>query len=55
MVAMQKLNDQIDIIKMRSKKTEVEMNARLKEALEKKKQKDTRGKLYRIHSHILGW
>jgi hypothetical protein len=29
---------------MRSKKIEVEMNNRLKEALEKKKQKDNRGK-----------
>ena len=44
MVTMQRLQEQIESVKARSKKVEVEMQNRLKEALEKKKQKDNRGK-----------
>ena len=52
MNTMQRLTEQIDAVKARSKKVEVEMQNRLKEALEKKKQKDNRGKLKYTHRYI---
>ena len=51
MTTMQRLQEQIDAVKARSKKVEVEMQNRLKEALEKKKQKDNRGKLNTSNTH----
>eukprot|EP00347_Sterkiella_histriomuscorum_P009781 403339917 len=48
MVTMQRLQEQIESVKARSKKVEVEMQNRLKEALEKKKQKDNRGAIFAL-------
>jgi hypothetical protein len=42
---MTKLQDQVEDVKKRSKKMEVDMKRITMEALEKKKAKDTRGKL----------
>ncbi len=42
---MQKLQDQIENVEKRSKKIEADMKRLMGEALEKKKAKDTRGKL----------
>jgi hypothetical protein len=59
METMNKLSEQIENVQKRSKKIEMDMKRLVEEALQKKKQKDTRGtlaypwislmKLYRCH------
>ena len=49
---MQKLQDQIENVEKRSKKIEADMKRLLGEAMEKKKAKDTRGKLRSLNALI---
>jgi hypothetical protein len=49
---MNKLNDQIDAVEKRIKKVDADCKKLVDEAIAKKKQKDTRGKLTKEYSDV---